>query len=294
MPAWEEIVGGLRRRRCLFLGGGGFKTLSFMGVIDTLGWKHFAHVSGVSAGSVLALLLALGSSPSEAVELVLTDEHLLRGGFSLARLCHGQTPMEPRVLRQGFVSMLETKGVRADVTLAELASRARQRGGAEFSAICFCLQTCQLERFSSSSHPNVPVVDLLLACVAIPLLCSPVALTGPDELYCDAGLVNSCPLSFFDATDTVALVARWQIPAETVTFPQTINLRCNFTAQMSLERNRALGMEVLHVPSPQPGVSLLSRATTPVSAFMDTGSFYTIVYILKAEILRFLAVLQSV
>ena len=58
-----------------------------------------------------------------------------------------------------------------------------------------------------------------------------------------------------------------------------------------MERNRTLGMEILVVPFPEPGVSLLSRTTTPLSAFTDTGAYYTALYALQAEIAGALAVM---
>lgn len=290
MPVWADALVELRSRRCLFMGGGGYKTLSFLGVLEVLGWEHFSHVSGVSAGSVLALLLCLRCSPSECMFLSMANEHILQGGFSLSRLCHGQSPMDASAIRAGFSSILASRGVCAEASLADLAEFTEREGGPRFSAICFCLSSHKLVRFAAETHPAVKVVDLLLASVAIPMLFAPIALND-NLLCCDAGLINSCPLSFFDPCDTVALLARWRTTPDAVSFPQTINLRCSFTARMSAEMNRSLGMEILLVPFPQPGVSLLSRTTTPLSAFIDTGAHYIALYVLQAELVGALAVM---
>jgi predicted acylesterase/phospholipase RssA len=290
MAVWEETLDDLRARQCLFLGGGGYKTLSFLGVLEILGWRHFTQVCGVSAGGILALLLCLKCSPSESLSLTGLSERGVQGGFSFSRLCSGQAPMDTAMLRSSLASILEGKGVKSDATLAELAEFATKTGAPAFSSVCLCLTTHKLMRYSASTHPHVSVIDLVLASTAIPMLFAPVALC-PEALCCDAGLINSCPLSFFDPDDTLAMVVRWETPLQSVSFPQTINLRCHFTAQMSVERNRSRGMQILLVPFPQPGVSLLSRSTTPLSAFMDVGIYYIVLYVLRAEIAGALIVL---
>ena len=64
----------IRSKRHLFLGGGGYKTLTFLSVLDVIGWSHWQSATGVSAGALLALMLALGYNFQESDEAVLEHE----------------------------------------------------------------------------------------------------------------------------------------------------------------------------------------------------------------------------
>jgi len=286
---WAEKLTDLRERETLFLGGGGFKTLSYLGVLEVLGWQRFRSVCGVSAGAIIALHLALGHSPFEIMGSFLEHEQLLVGSLSLGRLWAGHAPVRPEMVRQAIESILLRKGFKPDATMQDLA----QRRPVGFSAVAFCLDTCKLVRFSADSHPGFRVAEVATACIAIPMLFSSVPLGEAGLRYYDAGLVNSAPLGFFPAKETLALVVR-SLPVEVPTgLPETVQFRCLFMRTMAHENAANEGMAVMQVPYPTPGVGLLTRSNTPLSVFCETGALYTALYVIQGELVGVLAVLLS-
>ena len=282
LPHWFCSFREVRRRRHLFLGGGGYKTLGFLGALQTLGWYSFKSISGVSAGAILALHLTLGYTMPEICTSMSEHELWLFDVVSLGRMRYGRAPICRDDLREMAEKLLTCRGLPSRTTLRQLS----QWRGVCFGAVAFCLDTCQLEYFEASTHPDICVADAVAASMAIPLIVSPVEIEvkGVMREYCDAGLVTSAPLAFFDAADTVALIVRLSDASPSVSFPETLFFRSFFLMRMSLERATQRGMIVLQVPYPTPGVGVLMRHNTPVSTCMQVGALYAALYVAKAEI----------
>ena len=76
----------MRKRTVLFLGGGGFKSVGFTGVLRVLGTSQFKTIAGTSAGAFIALMLAVGYNPEEIAETCCRQESLLWDNVSLHRI----------------------------------------------------------------------------------------------------------------------------------------------------------------------------------------------------------------
>ncbi len=284
---WVLCAEELKARGTLFLGGGGFKTLGFLGVLDVLGWDCWDHASGVSAGAFMALMIVLGFSPGECMETFLANEHLLLQHFSISRVCQGEAPLQPQLVKDVVCKVLARKGFSSRATLADLAGRRRM----QWSAVCFCVESLRLVRLSAETHPTLVVADVLAAAVALPLLFPPVSMGAPPLQYYDAGLLSSAPLEIFDPCSTVALVVRSAPSRTSGGCSQTLQFRCSFWTKMAGLHARTCGMQVLQVPYPETGVGLLMRGNVSLSTCSDMGVLYTVLYVIRAEILGLLALL---
>jgi predicted acylesterase/phospholipase RssA len=276
-------LGVLRERRHLFLGGGGYKTLGFLAVLDAIGWQQWHRAVGVSAGALIALMLVLGYSLNECQRWLLTNEDVLIESVAPAHIWRGRSPLSPDLAARVTSSILARKGFRPETTMAELKARRAMN----FGAVAFCIDTSRLVMFAPETHPTTRVTDVIAASIAIPLLLPPVCPDGTARYY-DAGLVNSAPLGFCEASGTLALVVR---PSSELcaAFPETAQFRCHFIARMSMELARSRGMRVLQVPFPSGGVSLLSRNGTSLSVFLEHGALYVALYVIRHEFLGLLA-----
>ena len=278
----------LRRRRHIFLGGGGYKTLSFLSVIKVIGWDRWHSATGVSAGALLALMLVLGYSFREAEEAVLQHEETLLSSLAPTEICKGKSPLSPDLALRMTSMLLAQKNLKKETTMAELRDRRAMR----FAAVAFCLNTSKFILFSADTHAHMRVVDVVAASVALPLLLPPVFMPG-DLSYYDAGILNSAPLGFCDPRHTLALVVRSSRGMCSGKLPQTAYMRCSFIKQMSLELARSRGMCVLQVPFPNTGVGVLTRMATPLATFHCHGALFAALFIVRKPILGLLALLLS-
>ena len=285
--AWMSELHTLRQRRCLFLAGGGFKTLPYLSALHLIGWRQFSIIGGLSAGSIIALMLCLGFSQQEVYDVCAAQEDALRKGFSIGRMCAGGGCLGTEDLRCVLHGILRHKGCDGNLTFAEL----REVTSAELHVVCYCLSTCSLEVFSASRWPKVRVIDAVLASAALPLVCASVRLSEAGGLeYCDAGLLNCAPLGLFHPADTLALVVRHEQGEGIPLLPQIFKWRCQFTFRASLREARRRGMPVLQLPL-APGVTLLSRMNVPFSVFSGIGIMSMVLFILRNELAGLLALL---
>lgn len=253
--------------------------MSFIGALDTLGPVSWRQINGVSAGAILALMLVLGYTPYECLRCFLEYEHVLMGCLSFGRLCQGESPCDPQVIRRTVANILARKGFAPETTLATLASRRSTRLG----IIAFCVETSSLVNFTALTHPYMTVCDALTSSVALPLLFPPVRTEDSKCSYYDAGIISSAPLALFDPLETFAIIVRL-IPRESASgFPETVHLRCCFRTTMAVEYARSRGMAILQVPPLSNGMTLLTRGHNSPSACMNMGIICFVLYAIRAE-----------
>lgn len=280
----------MRARRCLFFGGGGFRTLGFIGALEALGWgKGWTtpqEACGLSAGAILALHLVLGYNVEGIKQSFLDHEKLIFDGLDLGALCKGRAPLNLALVRKAIKKILLRKGFGAGTTLRDLSERRSMR----FSTLALCLDSCRIVRFGLDNTPDLSVVDAVAASVAIPLIFDHVLIGG--QRYVDAGLINSVPLSIFDARSTLAFVVRSCPTLGASPLPETVHLRCQFLASMAVQTAMEQGMHVLHVAHLKP-VSLLSRGNVRFSESFALGMVCCVLSIMTVELLGFLCVVCS-
>lgn len=263
----------MRNRDILFLGGGGFKALAYVGFLSMSGYEHFSKIGGVSAGGIAALLICAGFGLSDLLTISLVNETVLQNSFSITP---SRTPLRLQDLRDNMERVLIGGGISVDTTFEQF----RLISKADFVTFAFCLPTNRVVSFSADTTPHVKVLDAVMASICLPYIFEPVVL---DEMaYCDAGIITGNTLQFFDAQRTVALVVRQDHLDKLIPFPQTIFLRCSMMTNLCVSAARTQGMLVLCIPRPFPSVSLLSTQGAPPSAFLDTGKICFVLYVARA------------
>lgn len=196
--------------KSLFLSGGGLTVFPFLGVIEVIGFRQFQGYYAVSAGSVLALIMCLASTPNgyaEPMSMVkdLRLQDIIHSSIHPSHLVQFHCVVNSHVLRKSILSTLRPYGMCAGLTFAMLKKTTTK----SLYVICANLSTGQLCRFGPDESPDVSVMDALMASMALPFLISPVSISGSE--YVDAGIINNTPL-FLCPADTVALVTHGSVP----------------------------------------------------------------------------------
>jgi NTE family protein len=159
----------------IVLSGGGARALAHLGVLEELqaAGLHFDRLGGVSLGSLMAVMAAMGLPSEEIYETCkrgFVDTNPTRDftvpAFSLIR---GATTR--RLLRDYF----------GELRIEELPRRF------------FCL-SCDLIRREAVVHRTGPIVDAVYPSLAIPGVFPPVS-DGNGRLLVDGGVVDNLPVS---------------------------------------------------------------------------------------------------
>ncbi|MEM8576739.1 MAG: patatin-like phospholipase family protein [Pseudomonadota bacterium] len=177
----------------LILGGGGAKGLALVGAIDEL-WEHykFGQFWGTSAGSIIAVLLGAGFTPSELRKVCLEtpfetflDSGVLRTGWNVLRhrALHRANEFEPWI-----TDLLKSKlGTKRSPTMKELPKRTvvfatQRRAG----TVCFD---------SEGENKDAPAAFAVRSSISYPFFIAPSNLYG-ERAY-DGGLTSNYPLDRF-------------------------------------------------------------------------------------------------
>lgn len=148
-----------RRMKYLVLGPASMGIYSLIGSLKALESKliDVKEISGSSAGSILALLLALGMSVDEILEVSLSlnipDFVKLRIGSFFNKF--GFVDLGP--IREKLVEVCG-----CDPTFDELEMK--------IYVSAYCLNSSSTEYFSKDTHPNMKVIDAVCMSMAIPLI----------------------------------------------------------------------------------------------------------------------------
>lgn len=140
------------------------------------------EISGASAGSILALFLALGMSVDEILHNALEIDIPKFVKLSLTCFINKFGFVDTGPIRELLVKMCG-----CDPTFAELKMKIH------ISA--YCLNTTQTEYFSKDTHPDMKVIDAVLMSIAIPMIFASGKYNG--RTYVDGGTVEKYPLNPF-------------------------------------------------------------------------------------------------
>ena len=145
--------------------------------------KEVREISGASAGSILALFLALGMSTDEILEKCLHVDIPKFVKLSLASFINkfGFVAMEP--IRELLVELCDGR----DPTFGEL--------DVKIYVSAYCLNTSRTDYFSKDTHPHMKVIDAVLMSIAIPMIFSAGKFEG--RTYVDGGTAETYPLTPF-------------------------------------------------------------------------------------------------
>jgi predicted acylesterase/phospholipase RssA len=165
----------------LVLGPASMGIFSLIGTLKALEPKlvDVKEISGSSAGSILALLLALGMSVDEILEIALDLDIpkfvKLRIGSFFNKF--GFVDLEP--IRGKLVEVCG-----CDPTFEELDMK--------IYVSAYCLNTSSTEYFSRDTHPKMKVIDAVCMSMAIPLIFSCGKYDG--KTYVDGGTQEQYPM----------------------------------------------------------------------------------------------------
>jgi predicted acylesterase/phospholipase RssA len=132
--------------------------------------RNVQHWSGISIGSICALLMNIGVTPMEILPLIqeiptkfsLTPQSILSVPDTFGLVSH--TPF-----RHLLETVLEQKGILPSITFRQLYRFTKQ----SLSIFATNLQTNTLISFQYRTTPDVPILDAVLASCSIPIVFPP-------------------------------------------------------------------------------------------------------------------------
>ncbi len=140
------------------------------------------EISGSSAGSILALFLAMGMSVDEiletAVSINISNFFKIKLGSFFTKF--GFVDMQP--IRKKLVDICGSDPTFDDLEMKIYIS-------------AFCLNTSETVYFSKDSHPDMKVIDAVCMSMAVPFIFS--CGTYMDKTYVDGGMKEEYPLTPF-------------------------------------------------------------------------------------------------
>ncbi len=188
--------------RWLLFAGGGMRGVAYVGALERLqaagGLRCIRGVAGVSIGALIALLYALDYTIPQMRDIAL--------GLDFSQLQH--------VDEETVLSITENYGIDDGAAVRSwlegiLAARALKAGATftDLKARWFIdlrIYACRLRdaatvEFSARHTPTTPIVDALMASIAVPLYFAPVRIGG--ELYVDGGTTDNYPMAHLSAAE---------------------------------------------------------------------------------------------
>jgi NTE family protein len=158
-------------------------------------------VSGTSAGSIIATLVACGYSPAEVRDALLdldfkrlTNDGFVEGAMNMYESfgLHEASYVETRLDQ-----LITAKTGKKHTTFAEL----REHGGLVLKVVGTNLSRRMARVFPDERTQDMPIVKAVRISIAIPLFFEAKQLDG--DLYVDGGLLWNLPVEAFDPPDSV-------------------------------------------------------------------------------------------
>jgi NTE family protein len=270
----------------LFLSGGGLKVAAFIGCLEVLDMEAFEEVYGLSAGSLIACLLAAGQSVAQVRDKFLTTpwSNIFFESCSFRRVLAGRAPMDGRRLRNVIETWLEEAEVPRGATLSWLSKNRRLRFGC-FSAD---LEVGRVVFFRACSHPDVKVIDAVMASAALPGALDPVKVAG--SLHVDLGIANNAPLSFLRpplGKKVLALIVNTQalLLKEMLDSPAILPwLKCSFLTRAEILSADPMRVTVLEMPLPPAEVHLFRVGHDDMCSLIEQGRASVFLRLMKREV----------
>ena len=165
----------------LVIGPGAMGFYAMLGHLKTIEDRlsNVQEISGASAGSILAVMLALGKSIDEVIDisLKLNISDLVK--VNLKCFLHRYGFVDVEAMRDTFAKICG-----CDPTFSELKKK--------IYISAFCVNTAKTEYFSVDTHPDMKVLDAMLMSIAIPFVFSAMSFNG--NTYVDGGMMESLPM----------------------------------------------------------------------------------------------------
>ncbi len=271
--------------KTVFFSGGGLKVAPFLGCLEAVDLRGFEAFYGLSAGSLIACLLAAGKGVAFIQEKLLD---LVRSNFffeacSFERLLEGRPILDPEKLRGVLDAWLLECGVPRGATLAWMAAHRR----AAFGCFAAELETGRVVLFEATTWPGVRLVDALMASMALPGAVEAVRLNGRS--YADLGIANNTPLSFLKAKPgkLLAFTTNRQLPltTEKLSSPMAaLWLKTSFLINAELSAVDPRCVTVVEMPPPPSEVHFFRASPDKIHALFRQGRTVLVSRLLRSEL----------
>lgn len=196
--------------RNLVFEGGGVKGIAYVGALQILEQRGvlrgIRRCGGTSAGAINALLLALGYTNNEMLELMkaLDFKKFMDDSFGIIRDIR-RLASEFGWNRGDFFSSwigdrIAAKLGNSRATFADLAGSGRPA----LYVVGTNLATGYAETFSAERQPDMPLATAVRISMSIPLFFAAVRHGRPQDVYVDGGVQLNYPIKLFDRGKYVA------------------------------------------------------------------------------------------
>lgn len=181
----------------LVLGPGGIKTLPYIKSLSILQQHGILTdvdtIAGVSAGSLIGCLLAVGYTPTEILNFALNSQLLNTSmqfdsiRIMIAEIKNKLSLVDLSPLRNKLVDLIISKCGKIP-TFEELFVIT----GIELIVVCQNITEQKIEYFNKRNHPNCSIIDAVIGSCSIP------GVTGVWKykgcLYTDGAITDPCPI----------------------------------------------------------------------------------------------------
>jgi hypothetical protein len=189
----------------LILSGAGYYGLIFCGIIKCLEeyklLQAIKYIYCVSAGTIFGLLIILGYTFAECMELMTRDIDISRlvtvSGKDILNLATHFGINDGSYLEESIKHILERKGYNPYITLGDLYERT----GIEYHLGVTLVFKEKFEILSYKPRPDIPVWMAVRMSCSLPFIYYPIKDYVQDDYIVDGGILNNTPLRFY--LDTV-------------------------------------------------------------------------------------------
>jgi len=187
-------------RRLLF-SGGGVRVVSYLGALQVLQEQnlliHVHEFCGVSAGALIALMLALGYSHHVLERFCFEYDFSELGGIEPDALFESMETFgvnSGENLRSLIRKVLHHKGFGPDTTFGELEASGTVKGLRMWATD---IQYIKLLEFSYKTTPHMPIQTALYASMSLPMAYVPMKHPETGTYLLDGGVLDNYPIGSF-------------------------------------------------------------------------------------------------
>ncbi|MFO7800665.1 MAG: patatin-like phospholipase family protein [Desulfovermiculus sp.] len=229
--------------------GGGVKGIAYVGVFQELQKQgitvNMKRVGGTSAGAINAVLLALGYSLQETLDILmdLDFNNFMDDSWGLIRdtkrLFDEYGLYKGDFFKQWIGDRIREKTKNENSTFHEL----QNKGFLDLYLIGTNLSTGFAEVFSWEHTPRMRVVDAVRISMSIPLFFAAIRNMRAD-VYVDGGLLNNYPVKLFDRAKYIAAEKRIKHARETSYYDKNENRSKPVTSSPYVYNKETLGFRL--------------------------------------------------
>ena len=179
----------------LVLSGGGMLGISYIGLIKYLEEQNknsnFKSITGCSAGSLFATLIAIGYTSTELITIVKTmkyKEYININAESIINFMKLKGLESGKNLITFIKKYIKDKIGNEDITFKEI----KEKFNIELQIGVTNLTHYKFQIMNSINTPDIPVHKAISASIAVPFVFEPVVIG--NDLFCDGGLLNNLPI----------------------------------------------------------------------------------------------------